>query len=207
MNTDSPHIEFERLADLATGRLPREDEQTVRGHLSECDFCGLHFARLERLIGIMSDDISEDAPSYAISNAFRAYDSYAVDGGPNPVQPPISDRILAVLRLDNATLSPAFGTRAAGVGTERRMFFHAGEIDFDIRVTAEASERWVISGQIFNSPAEGDLTLTGASGEAFHSPLTPQFQFTFPPVPSGLYKVHFHSAKIDVEIPEINAGS
>lgn len=206
MNTSSPHIEFSQMANVVTGHLSEDESLAVQEHLATCDSCGLQFSRLERLVEIMREDLSEDAPTYAISNAFRAYDAYFRPTPRVAEQPSAVQRLLAILRLDSSALSPSFGTRSVGAVSDRQLLFHAGEMDFDIRISPAESDKWLLSGQVFNLLEAGELELTDESGQSFRTALSPQFHFSFPPVSAGSYKLKLHSAKIEVETPEIKMG-
>ncbi len=207
MNTHSDHIEFEKLANLTTGRLSAPEEGLAREHIIECDLCSLLYSRLEQLIRIMQEDTSEDAPARAISGAFRVYDEYLQVKKPRPEdRRSFVQRLKAVLRLDSAGLSPLYGTRSADTSAERQMLYTAGDIDFDIRIALGDDDNWLLSGQIFDSLAGGELELEGHENKTFKAALDQNFQFSFPPVPSGDYKLRLRSATIEVEIPEITLG-
>ncbi len=206
MKANSPHIEFAEMADIVTGHLSESETGIARDHIRTCDECGLQFSRLERLVGVMLDDRSADAPTYAIANAFRAYDAYRPPVARSAEAPSLIERVSAALRLDSASLSPSFGTRSDSTASQRQLLYQGGDIDFDIRIAPAERDRWRISGQLLNSLQSGEMELVGVADDSFRAALDSQFRFSFPPVPAGVYKLKFYSANIEIDIPDIAAG-
>jgi len=154
MNHFSPHIEIEKLADLAEGRFAANEQQTLLTHLEGCRHCSEELSRLERVLGEMRADNMEDAPAHAFDRArglLRA-----------SIEPSASDikQVVATLKFDSLQSSPAYGMRS-GVASERQLLFSAGDTDIHLQIK-QAEEQWVISGQVLGSGTGGEVELAGA---------------------------------------------
>lgn len=207
MNNDSPHIEFDQMTDLATGYLPLLEAGSAREHIDRCNACGLQYSRLEKLIGVMREDASEDAPARAITSVFRVYDDFLNARSPREKQrPSIVERIKAALRLDSAGLSPLYGMRSVGTSAEQQMLYTAGEIDFDIRIAPTDGGYWSLSGQVFDTISGGEIDLVDSEGKKTTTILDENLYFSFPSTSAGVYKLILRSATIEVEIPDIRLG-
>src|SRR4051812_30297858 len=121
------HLPFEKLADLAEGRLSPEERATLQSHISSCSPCAEKLSGLESVIVIMRNDEGEDAPNALISGAINLFRSRST-----LKEPSLSKRIAAALSFDSFQMSPAYGVRS-GQTQARQLLYSAGEYDLDLR--------------------------------------------------------------------------
>ncbi|HXG92382.1 MAG TPA: hypothetical protein VNN73_08445 [Blastocatellia bacterium] len=195
---NNPHIEFERLADFVEGCLATDDRASVNNHISQCSRCAEKAAQLESVIGLMNEDRSEDAPRYAIANAVAMFCLRK-----KPAESGVR-RLLATLKFDSLTMSPAFGVRA-GAATDRQLLYLAGQNRLHMQVSA-VGEKWQISGQVLGPCAGGTVELRGPAG-TIETSLDEICEFMFPPVASGSYALMLHLSDTDMEVPELKMGT
>lgn len=187
----SKHLPFEKIASLAEGSLAEEERHESLNHVSRCEQCRASLSGLERLIALMREDVTEDAPAHLINSAVGLF---------QPRDTKIR-RLIALLKFDSLQMTPAYGVRSAGAGT-RQILYSAGEYDIDLRVVAQ-DESWIISGQVFGDDCTGGrVELKGATGMT-ESSLNNQCEFTLPAVPSGSYNFRLRLSDSEVEIPEL----
>ncbi len=187
------HIAFERLADMAEGRLDAANTDAIRQHVAGCAECAASLAWLEHTFGLMRSDSGEDAPPALVAS---------VRGLFRPTPPLVAGlrRLLAELRFDSATARPALGLRSGRYG-ERQLLFSLGEHDLDLRVAA-TGDQWSIQGQLLGPDTSGDVTLDGPGG-AKVATLDDLCQFSLPPVAPGAYRLTLRLPDAEIEIPAI----
>src|SRR5215216_4342433 len=115
MSHAEAHVDFDRLVDLAEGRLAQTEVVSTRAHLSTCAICGTQLAWVERVIGLMREDAAtstfEEPPSHVVARAQRLLRQVAPANGPEPHERTRVARTLANLLFDSSSAPPA----AAGV--------------------------------------------------------------------------------------------
>jgi anti-sigma factor RsiW len=196
------HIPFSRLVDLAEGRLLPDERAHLETHLAACSRCSDEAAQLERLIGLMRTDTTEDAPPPVIARAVQLFQAQRL---PASAAPGLRRHILAVLRFDSVGLAPAFGVRS-GEPSARQLLFSSEAYDIDLRIEP-AGQAWIVSGQVLGeSTAGGQAELHGVTG-ANPAALNEQSEFTLPAVAAGRYKLILHLADVDVELDELKIGA
>lgn len=199
MRLTRSHIPFERLAELAEGRLAGEDERAARAHLADCAGCSEQASQLARLTALMRADASEDAPRDVLMNAVGLFRARR----PEPeAAPGLLRRLVASLTFDSSTLTPSFGVRSGLAAPARQLLFSAGDFDVDLRL-APGGEGWTVSGQVLG-PCEGGEVEVAAGGRAARAGLNDLCEFTLPPVPEGVYTLRLRVGKVEVEIPELS---
>lgn len=202
MKTDSNHIPFAELADLAEQRASADEGAKgaklsgAPAHLAECSACTQQLDRLGQVLQLMRTDSSTDAPrdvlAYAV-NIFRPVESS---------QPSILRRIVAALSFDSSSnLAPAFGVRA-GQSSSRQLLYSAEENDIDIRITPEG-ESWIVAGQVLGEDCVGGRIELEGEDELAAADLNDQCEFLLPPVPAGIYAVRLRLGSAEVEIPQL----
>lgn len=193
------HITFERLADMAEGRVPAQE--TERAHLSTCKRCSTQAAELERVTTLMRADASVDAPRDLVFDAVRLFHSRRTESAPGLLR-----RVVAALTFDSSSRTPAFGVRSGQTAPARQLLFGAGDFDVDLRLAA-GEEGWTVSGQVLG-PCEGgrvEAFASGASEEAAaRASLNDLCEFTLPPVPEGVYALRLRLNETEIEIPELS---
>lgn len=194
------HIPFSQLVDYVEGDLPLLKRAELEAHIAACSQCSGEIAQLERLIGLMRTDTSQDAPLSVIARAvrlFRLIPTFA---------PALSGlrRVQAVLHFDSIGLAPAFGVRSGKPGA-RQLLFHADKDEIDLRIEP-AGQAWTVSGQVLGeSAASGIAVLQGAEGTN-QAAINELSEFILPPVQAGTYKLILNLTNVDVEIDEIRIG-
>lgn len=191
------HPSFDRLIDLAEGRVSPDERASVLTHVSGCPRCTTEVAQLERLIGLMRADRSEDAPSHVVARAVRLFNLRSA-----PSRPSIRQRLLATLQFDSAWQPAAMGVRSAST-QPRQLLFSDGEHVFDVRITAAGAE-WTMAGQVLGPVESGRVDVRGPAG-AFHTELNEMGEFTLQ-IPPGTYALLVTLADVEVEIPTLKIG-
>lgn len=195
---NSPHIPFEKIADLVDNRLGSEEHAQVLPHIKGCERCSQFRARLVATLRMMRDDKAEDAPPLAISNAVGLFRS-----GKAPAASTFR-RLLATLNFDSLQLTPAFGMRA-GEPAERQLLFIAGENKVHLQVSP-SGEEWIVSGQVLGACAGGEVEAKGTSGTA-NARLNESCEFTLPALAHGEYALTLRLPDTEIEIRALNLGA
>lgn len=199
MNMTPQHLEFAHLVDLVEGCQPDDVRAASLAHVAACSDCAGQLSSLERVIGAMRADMTEDAPQATIARALNIFRTRAAFG--MSAKPSLVRRVRAALSFDSMDLMPAFGVRS-GQQTTRQLLFSAGEQELDLRV-APSGEKWVVSGQLLGTECmDGRVELEGAAASA-EATLNELCEFMLPSVPSGNYKLRLHLSDMEVEVPEL----
>jgi hypothetical protein len=196
MNLISPHLKFDRLADLAEGRLALPEQDRLLAHTSACRRCSEMLSQLQSAVEMMRADTMENAPSYAFEKAaelIRARIKPAAS---------IFKHVLASLKFDSLQASPVFAVRS-GANAERQLLFSAGDNDVHLQIK-RADEHWIISGQVLGPCAGGQVELQGAvTAKALLNDLC---EFTLDSVPEGTYILTFQLSDAQLKVPELKLG-
>ena len=196
MSIFSKHISLEDLTDLAEQISTSTNRDAMLSHLETCADCAKTFDLLQHVVGLMRKDTVENAPRDVLQRAINIF------GAPERVS--LLERIVAVLSFDSLTLGPAFGTRS-GQSEARQLIFSADENDIDLHISAQEN-KWVIAGQVFGQGCkEGEVDIEGEN-VSLSSALNDSCEFTFPPVPSGYYRLRLRLSDIEVEVPRLELG-
>ena len=195
------HITFERLVDLAEGRLAPEDSRDTRGHLAACASCAGRLAEVERLTTLMRADTSEDAPRAVLAAAVGLFHA-------RPARAGLLSRVVAALSFDSGAPALAFGVRSGKDSAPRQLIFNAGDVDIDLRL-APGAEGWAVSGQVLGECGGGWAELGGGEEQAAaaRAELNELCEFALPAVPAGSYTLRLRLADLMVEIPDLDLRS
>lgn len=199
MKLTPKHITFERLADMAEGRVSAEE--TERAHLSTCRRCSSQSAELERVATLMRADASVDAPRDLVFNAIQLFHSRRTESAPGLLR-----RVVAALTFDSSSRTPAFGVRSGQTAPARQLLFGAGDFDVDLRLAA-GEEGWTVSGQVLGPCGGGRVEAFAAGAQeesAARASLNDLCEFTLPPVPEGVYALRLRLNDTEIEIPELS---
>lgn len=196
MEINSPHIEFERIVDLVEGRAPAHERASMASHISSCPRCSEMMKEIETAVHTMQTDTSEDAPGFAINaaiNTFRA-----------TIKPQSTlRRVLAALKFDSLSLTPAYGLRSA-VQPERQLIFIAGDNELQLHVSP-AGEEWKVEGQVLGPCSGGHVELRGEEATV-QTDLNALCEFAFPLAASGNYTLILQLAEAELYIPDLRLG-
>lgn len=196
MNLTFQHLPFEKLADLAEGRLGGNERTKAEAHLGGCERCAAQLARIEQTVSLMRTDESVDAPRDVLASVVGLFRQRAAASQERS----LARRVLAALSFDSLQTAPAFGVRS-GQAAARQMLFSAGDNDLDVRVQP-SGESWVVSGQVLGECSGGRVSLKGAETDAV-AELNELCEFTLPPVPAGSYTLLLQLSEMEVEVPEL----
>ena len=192
------HLPFEKLADMAEGRLLADERMKAEAHANGCPRCAAKLTELEKVFSLVRTDESVDAPPEIMTRAVNLFRPRAVAASSSPS---LVERIVAALSFDSLQMRPAYGVRS-GQAAARQLLYSAGESDIDLRV-APSGEDWVVSGQVLGADcAGGEIELKGATGET-RARLNEQCEFRLPPVPAGTYSLRLRLTDMEVEVPEL----
>jgi len=197
VSVGSRHIPFDRLVDLAEGRLSPDEQMRVQAHASTCSRCAPQLAWLERVIGLMRNSDYEEPPPGLAGEIAREFDAYSTP------MPTLRERITAVLQFDSAQLPFAMGRRS-GSSVERQLLFSTGTLDVEVRIT-QANTHWEVSGQVLNADVQGLAELHGPSGD-IRADLNEVGEFLLTPVPRGKYALVLQLTATVIAIPGISIG-
>jgi hypothetical protein len=187
-------VTFERLVALAEGLLSPGERTALLSRMTVSDHAKL--AWIERVLFLMRNDSTEDAPPEALARALRLFEPHTV--------PPIKTQIRAVLRFDSWRQPAPLGVRAsANIG--RQYIFNAGAHDIDLRVNP-SGDQWLIAGQVLGQVEDGVVTLEHPQHHA-HVSLSPWAEFTLPPVPVGVYTLFVAIGNKEIEIAGLDVGT
>jgi hypothetical protein len=201
MNLFPRHIPFSQLSDYVSGDLPLLDRVDVEAHVAVCPRCASELAELERLIELMRNDLSEDAPPQIIK---RAIEMFRAKSEQQNTSSDFRRRLLAVLHFDSIGMAPAFGVRSGKPGA-RQLLFSTNVNEIDLRIEP-AGQAWLVSGQVLGGEStSGTALLQGATGVRETS-LNELNEFTLPPVEAGTYTLILNLTDVEVEIEEIRIG-
>ena len=200
MNLFPHHIPYRQLSDYVAGDLPLVDRVDVDAHIAACSRCAAELAELERIIELMRNDLSEDAPPDVIKRALKLFRARSQQNTSSDFR----QRVLAVLHFDSIGLAPAFGVRSGKPGA-RQLLFSTNVNEIDLRIEP-AGQAWLVSGQVLGGEtASGTAVLQGATGVS-ETALNELNEFTLPPVEAGTYKLILNLTDVEVEIEEIRIG-
>lgn len=198
MNTKSQHISFTALAELAD-RKTTADGRTA-SHISDCASCSTELHRLEGLITLMREDQSVDAPRDVLAQAINVFARHSAGWEPSLLR-----RVVAALKFDSLTPTPAFGVRSTQ-SESRQLLYTAEDNDMDLRITKQEDDRWVVAGQVLGDDCSGgDIQLEGETQTA-SAVLNELCEFTLPAVAPGKYRFRLRLANIEVEVPRLEIG-
>lgn len=153
--------------------------------------------RLDKIIGLMRNDRSIDAPADAIIYAKGLMRSRIT-----AAEPGIVERIVAVLKMHLEPGKPAFGERSASAASARQMLFDAGAYAVDIRIT-KAGRSYELRGQIIGGEtSSAEIRLT--RGNETLQTRTDEFGgFRFEKLPAGECEIAIVLSGKELVIPQI----
>jgi hypothetical protein len=198
MTIFSPHIEFDKLADLAEGRSAAQERQQQLNHLEQCRRCSQKLNHLKGAIETMRADKMEDAPARAIERARNLLRAH-IKPAPSAIK-----QAIAALKFDSLQSTPAFAMRSAAT-SERQLLFSAGETDIHLQISQQ-DEQWIISGQALGECSGGEAELAG-TGFTTTAPLNELCEFTLDPAPEGTYVLTLRLSDAELKVTDLKLGS
>jgi hypothetical protein len=198
VNIFSSHIGFERLVDLVEDRLPPAEQSQLLVHVSSCAHCAAEKAWLERVIGLMRTDTTEDAPPVVIARARRLSQARAAPA------PTARRRVAARVHFDSLQRPLALGIRS-GQPAARQLLLKAEGYDLDVRITPTGTD-WQVSGQLLGPDTNGQVELRGVAGTV-QVELNDLGEFSLPPTSPGVYSLILRLGNLEVELPHLEIGA
>jgi hypothetical protein len=193
-------IRFERLADLAEGRLPAEESRRLREQLDGADEGSRDDYEWLQAFGVASSEAVIEAPPAEVRDELvRRFEGYAEGTRP----PGLLRRITATLRFDGGA-QPAFGVRSGG--TSNGQFVYAtGVADIALNVRSLSGGRLDLDGQVLPNSEEaepgafGVQLLTG--GTEIETTATDEVGgFAFEALEPGTYEVSISGEGVEISI-------
>jgi len=193
-------MEFEKLADLAEGRLPSEEARSLEEQLAGADEAARADLEWLRAFRRASEGtVIEPMPAGVREELVRRFEAYA-----EGVRPPgLLERVVATLRFDGG-MQPAFGVRSAGAD-EGQFVYSTGAADIALSVRLRpgglvdldgqilpndgGEEAGVYGVQLLSGGAEVDTTATDDLGE-----------FAFEELEPGTYEVSISGDDVEIQI-------
>ncbi|HHY54361.1 MAG TPA: hypothetical protein GYA08_02885 [Chloroflexi bacterium] len=200
MSLNFSHIPYIQLVDWVEGRLPDEQQAALATHIAGCARCRDEAARISRMITVMREDASVDAPPALIARAVKLFRSRTAEPAPSLLQ-----RLVAVLTFESTPLTPAFGLRSAE-SSARQMIFAAGDYDIDLRMTLAAGG-WRVAGQVFGPNLGSGAATFLIDSDTITVPLHDDATFTFPPLPPGQGALTLRSGNLELVVEELSIGA
>jgi hypothetical protein len=192
----SPHISFEKLADMVEDRITADERASWLDHLAECTRCAEDFERLGHVLQLMRTDDSKDAPRDLLAYAKGLFSVRASSDRS------ILRRIVAALTFDSLTASPEFGVRSSETST-RQLIYSAEDGDLDLRLTPQG-DRWLVMGQLLSpNCSEGHVEIKSESASA-SAALNEFCEFVLPPVAAGRYSLILRLPHLEIEVPRLD---
>lgn len=190
--TNSTHISFETLANIAEDRAKSQVREAAMPHVSTCSTCHDMLCRLQQLILMMRSDSTNDAPRDVLTSAINIFSREK----PSPLR-----RIVALLSFDSRSAGPAFGVRSIPAAS-RQMVYSAEDTDLELRITVQNGE-CILAGQVIGEGcAQGHVEISGVAGRS-EATLNEVCEFTLPPLPVGNYSLTVKLLDLQIEIPEL----
>ncbi len=144
---------------------------------------------IEKIVYLMQNDISFDAPKDAITWSKNIFRTRAIEPKKSLLQ-----KVFAVLQMDLSDSQPAFGERSASASTVRQMLFQADEISLDIRIA-----NGEVKGQILG---KGFVNCEINLGE-FMTNSNELSEFSFKQIPVGNYNLVLKSNEKEIVIENL----
>lgn len=193
-----PSIPYERLVDLAEGRLAASEAAELRAQIAQDPAMRAELSALEALIALMRSDESSDAPEHVLNRAIRLM----------PARTPRGAGILRQLIASLVQDSWQAPQLAAGLRSTARwprsLLLQAGDRELDLQI-GPSGEHWQLAGQVLGPEAPGTVILSGAAGQ-LSATLNDLGEFVFPPVSAGRYRLTLSQDDVEVIVPDLEIG-
>jgi hypothetical protein len=192
------HPSAENLLAFVERRVSAADGSPTGLHLAGCPACSRQAAAFERLLDLMRNDASVDAPEHVLNRAFRLLRTHRLaDVEPEPA--PQRRSFIALLLRDSFQSGFAMGVRGSAAPT-RQLLFDIGDGN-ELELQVEPAEGgWRVAGQILGNCSGGQVRLEGVAGSLV-AELNAQCEFSLPPQPGPLYKLVLLFDEVEIDVP------
>lgn len=201
MNSETLHIQFEKITDFLTGKTSASEKEEISAHLKTCKECENLRSRAENTINIMMEDRLEEVPAHILERTFDFLRERKTSL-PTTEKSSLLKKITAVFTDQSSSLTPAFGLRSGQTDNKKRFWLSAEDAEIDLRLE-KIVENWKVSGQVFGDFNGGKAVLQ-SQDELFETQLSELCEFTFSDVPSGVYRLFLYFEQTEIEIPVLN---
>lgn len=194
-------IEFERLADLAEGRLSAEEARALEARLADADEAvRADLVWLRAFSRVSGEVVIEEPPDEVRDELMRRFESYT-----EGVRPPgLSERFTAALRFGGG-MRPAFGVRAAG-REEGQFVYSTGAADIALNVRPRPGGLYDLDGQVLPNNGNGEevgiygVQLLSGGSEVETTATDELGEFAFEELEGGTYEVNVSGEGVEVQI-------
>ncbi|MBK6725493.1 MAG: hypothetical protein IPG58_20185 [Acidobacteria bacterium] len=152
---------------------------------------------LEHIIRRMQSDVAIDAPADALRYSKNLFRTRA----PQPKES-VLRRVLAVMRVDLAPGTAAFGERSSGEGQARQVLFDCGENAVDLRIK-KAGEKFSIRGQIFGYGFENGTVELASADRSYLAKMDDVNEFRIDDVKAGDYSIIVRGSQDEILIESV----
>jgi hypothetical protein len=194
------HLSFERLVDVAEGRLAAAEAEPARAHVASCSTCATALSTVAWIIHLMRLDAAaqsaEEPPEHVVNRALRLVRR----------QPPARRNVIAQLLFDSAARPLATAGVRAFDSSGRQLVFAAGDYELDLRLTPTRDQRHGLRGQLLG-PCTGDGRVVLAGPTNSEVPLNELCEFEMQPVSAGTYALSVHLQDVTIEVGELELQS
>ena len=188
------HPSWERLLDLAEGRLAEADIGRVRDHVANCATCR---AQLDEYYAFRSDLTADagDAPEAWIRRAeARTGSRRSLSLPPRVVFDSLVDALVGM---------------RSGTEAGRQYVIEAGDVELEVSVSsATDAEPWPVTGQLLTNDAtralDLDVTLIEGNRETEAVRASEHGEFQFTRRPSGPFRIRLVGPHTQFETPDLS---
>ncbi len=156
--------------------------------------------KIEEITRLMRRDDSTDAPIDSLKWAKNLFRSRIAEPKPS-----LFRKITALLKMEIAPETTAFGERSAGGASVRQMLFDAGDNAVDLRIK-KADKFSTINGQILGNGFEGAKISFEKGDDSFKAETDRQCSFRVENIPDGLYTLRITTDEMEICVEEISIG-
>ncbi len=188
------HIEFGTLIEKFEGRLDARDEHEVAAHIAGCGECRAESTKLADFFAYVEPQVIDHVPQVVTARILNLYQRK-----PALSQAETNERPGFVsLIFDDWQM--AINERYSGLDT-RQMLYRIGAFEIDLRLEL-VGDKCSLAGQIFPETV-GATAEISSSTHATTAALNEGGEFTFDPVPLGVYDFRILTDTEDLRIEEV----
>ncbi len=145
----------------------------------------------------MQSDVAIDAPADAVRYSKNLFRTRAAQPKESVLR-----RVLAVMRVDLAPGTAAFGERSSGEGQARQMLFDCGENAVDLRIQKDG-EKFSIRGQILGDGFENGTVEVSSASRSYSTKVTDVSEFHLQNIEAGDYSMTLRGSEQEIGIDSV----
>lgn len=162
-----------------------------------------------------------DAPEALIQRAVHLFEFARRSPAAPGIAPALLPRLLAVLKFDSGSATPAAYGRRSGTAEVRQLLYAMDDCDVDLRVAAGAGGLYGLSGQLLGPFSHGLVSIRPAPAMPGQAPaaaavpadaggqaaLNELGEFQLPPMPAGIWQLTLQFEDRVIELPPLHLAS